>query len=94
MKNSILATLRAVFRPLAAKLFPEQFKERTLEEVELPALNLAAVKERMVAAMAKQRPLDRLDATHSEAEIREAIGYNRAVRDMSKLWEVALHGRS
>lgn len=90
MKHKLLATLRALFRPLAAKLFPEHFKERTAEEI-IPVgiLNVPTLKEHMLSVMRKRNTLESLDAKSTEAEVYATIGYQKAVRDFDKLWEVA-----
>ncbi|HYG36447.1 MAG TPA: hypothetical protein VEC99_16760 [Clostridia bacterium] len=94
MKQKLIAALQALFRPLAAKLFPEQFKERTAEEIVLVgSLNIATLKEHMVSVMQKRNKLDELTAQSTEAEVYATIGYQKAVRDFDKLWEVALNGK-
>lgn len=93
MKNHILAVVRAALRPIAAKLFPEQFKERTATEIiPVGGFNIVALKEKMVSTMRKRNTLEALDAQSTEAEVYAAIGYQKAVRDFDKLWEVAAHG--
>lgn len=46
----------------------------------------------MVAAMKKQHPIERLEAHSSEGEVYHTLGYNKAVQDFEKLWEVATRG--
>lgn len=95
MKNRILAAIRAVVRPIAAKLFPEQFKERTATEiVPVGGFNMVALKEKMQTTMRKRNSFEKLDAQSTEAAVYATIGYQQAVRDFDKLWEVALNGRS
>lgn len=95
MKDRLIAALQWLFRPLAAKLFPEQFKERTEQElIPVGGFNLVALKEKMVETMRKRNALDGLTAQSTEAEVYATIGYQKAVRDFEKLWEVAAHGRN
>lgn len=95
MKDKLTAMLQALFRPLAAKRFPEQFSERTATEiVPVGGFNIVALKEKMVETMRKRNSLESLDAQSTEAQVYATIGYQKAVRDFEKLWEVAAHGRS
>ena len=90
MKHRFKVILQALFRPLAAKLFPEQFKERTAEEIiPVGSLNIQSVKEHMVQTMRNRNRLEALEATSTEAQVYATIGYQKAVRDFEKLWEVA-----
>lgn len=93
MMKTLLTAAREVFRPLAAKLFPEQFNERAEKEiVPVGTLSVVELKTRMVAAMTKQHPIERLEAHSSEGEVYHTLGYNKAVRDFEKLWEVPARG--
>lgn len=90
MKDKLLAAMQVLFRPFAAALFPEQFKERTATEIiPVGTLNTVSLKEHMLAAMRKRNTFEVLDANSTEAQVYATIGYQKAVRDFEKLWEVA-----
>jgi hypothetical protein len=99
MKIAILAVLRAVLRPLAAIMFPEQFTERTayaqpstadqnpIREIVVSSTP-PEFKAHVLNKLRREHLFDDLDHTSTEAEIRHAIGYNQCIKHLDKLWEV------
>jgi hypothetical protein len=99
MKIAILAAIRSLLRPLAAKLFPEQFKERTAavapstpDQTTIREIVVHSTppefKAHVLNKLRREHLFDDLDHTSTEAEIRHAIGYNQCIRHLDKLWEV------
>jgi hypothetical protein len=99
MKIALLAVLRAVLRPFAALMFPEQFMERTAcvrpstpDQTTIREIVVHSTppefKAHVLNKLRREHLFDDLDHTSAEAEIRHAIGYNQCIRHLDKIWEV------
>lgn len=99
MKIAILAAIRSILRPLAAKLFPEQFREQA-ESVPVctPDQNAGSTvvdtftppefKQYVLNRLRREHPYEALTEHSTEAEIRHAVGYGLCIRHLDKLWEI------
>lgn len=99
MKIAILAAIRSILRPLAAKLFPEQFKEQegcvpacTHDQNQSSAVvdtfTPPEFKQYVLNKLRREHPYEALTEHSTEAEIRHAVGYGLCIRHLDRLWEI------